>query len=72
MMPPVPIKKFTALIVALGAVEREAHELGLHATAHAINGAKNQAGWEQAERKLGANIDKAIRPTRKRAIRKKK
>jgi hypothetical protein len=65
-MPPVPAKKFSAFVLKIQALEKEAYALGLYATAHEINAAKNRAGWEQAERKLGSNIDKAITATKKR------
>lgn len=42
-------KEFNDLILGLEAAEQSAHRAGLHATAHAINAAKNRAGWERAE-----------------------
>lgn len=42
-------QEFNDLILALEAAEQTAHRAGMHATAHAINVAKNRAGWERAE-----------------------
>ncbi len=36
------------LILDIQALENRAHRLGLHATAHALNSAKNASGWEIA------------------------
>lgn len=50
--------EFNDLVLALEAAEQTAHRSGLYATAHAINAAKNQAGWERAEQ-----LDRATDPT---------
>ena len=36
------------LILDIQALESRAHRLGLHATGHALNSAKNAIGWEMA------------------------
>lgn len=46
------LRKFDAarrrVLMALECVEQDAHRCSLHVTAHAINRAKNAAGWEMA------------------------
>lgn len=42
-----------AFVLAIERLEHEAHAMGFLRTAHALNEAKNKAGWEIAER-LGA------------------
>lgn len=37
-----------AVVSKLQEIETEAHSVGLHATAHFINAAKNKCGWEIA------------------------
>ena len=50
-----PMDGWDGFIVGLQRLENEAHIRGLHATAHAINEAKNKAGYEQAEACVKAN-----------------
>lgn len=38
-----------ALVAAIQSAECEAHALGLHRTGHALNAAKNCAGWDLTE-----------------------
>lgn len=57
-------KRTDALLAKLQECETEAHAIGFHITAHVINKAKNNAGWELARlladngRKLDAMIEK--------------
>lgn len=39
-------ERFDALVAAIQALETEAHDIGLHITAGALNRSKNAAGWE--------------------------
>jgi hypothetical protein len=51
------------LIKKIQAAETEAHRIGLHLTGHALNAAKNAAGWEFAgDIEEAARAAKGIRP----------
>lgn len=50
--------RFDALVVKLQECETEAHELGFILTAHKINAAKNQTGWD-----MGDQMDRAASQT---------
>lgn len=47
------------LVQELQELERRAHGCGLHVTAHALNRAKNAAGWE-----IAGNVEEAGRASR--------
>ena len=44
------MKEFAKFLAEVEAVEQRAHALGLNATAHMVNAAKNRAGWEIADK----------------------
>lgn len=48
-----------ALISKIAAAEQAAHKCGMHVTAHALNRAKNAAGWE-----IDGNTEEAGRASR--------
>lgn len=49
--------EFGKLILRINALETDAHNLNLHATAIKLSEAKNKAGWEFAEQ-IGKQISK--------------
>lgn len=38
--------EFDKLVLEIDALQKRAHEIGLHVTGHALNSAKNACGWE--------------------------
>ena len=45
---PITAREFSDLVLRIETAEQTAHLQGLHATAQALNRAKNSAGWEMA------------------------